>query len=134
MPYLKTDKGISTYAESIRKQIRFLQALAPNAKIIFMGPSDMATVVNGKRQTYPKLPGVVDSLRLAATESGAAYWDIYGVMGGENSMVKWVQARPALAGSDYVHFTLAGAQKVGELFSESLMVYYEYYSWRKKNE
>ena len=134
MPYLKTDKGIATYVESIRKQIRFLQGLAPNAKIIFMGPSDMATVVNGRRQTYPKLPEVVDSLKLAATESGAAYWDIYGVMGGENSMIKWVQARPALAGSDYVHFTLAGAQKVGELFSESLMLYYEYYRWRKKNE
>ena len=134
MPYLKTDKGIATYVESIRKQIRFLQGLAPNAKIIFMGPSDMATVVNGRRQTYPKLPGVVDSLKLAATENGAAYWDIYGVMGGENSMIKWVQARPALAGSDYVHFTLAGAQKVGELFSESLMLYYEYYRWRKKNE
>ena len=134
MPYLKTDKGIATYVESIRKQIRFLQGLAPNAKIIFMGPSDMATVVNGRRQTYPKLPEVVDSLKLAATESGAAYWDIYGVMGGENSMIKWVQARPALAGSDYVHFTLAGAKKVGELFSESLMLYYEYYRWRKKNE
>ena len=134
MPYLKTDKSIATYVESIRKQIRFLQGLAPNARIIFMGPSDMATVVNGKRQTYPKLPGVVDSLKLAATESGAAYWDIYGVMGGENSMIKWVQARPALAGSDYVHFTLAGAQKVGELFSESLMLYYDYYRWRKKNE
>ena len=134
MPYLKTDKGIATYVESIRKQIRFLQGLAPNARIIFMGPSDMATVVNGRRQTYPKLPGVVDSLKLAATENGAAYWDIYGVMGGENSMIKWVQARPALAGSDYVHFTLAGAQKVGELFSESLMLYYEYYRWRKKNE
>ena len=134
MPYLKTDKGIATYVESIRKQIRFLQGLAPNARIIFMGPSDMATVVNGRRQTYPKLPGVVDSLKLAATENGAAYWDIYGVMGGENSMIKWVPARPALAGSDYVHFTLAGAQKVGELFSESLMLYYEYYRWRKKNE
>lgn len=133
MPYLKTDKGISTYAESIRKQIRFLQKQAPDARIIFMGPSDMATVVDGKRQTYPKLPAVVDSLRTAANDCGAAYWDIYGVMGGENSMVKWVQARPALAGSDYVHFTLAGAQRVGELFSESLMLYYEYYRWRKEH-
>jgi lysophospholipase L1-like esterase len=133
VPYLKTDKAISTYQESIRKQIKFLQGVAPKAKIVFVGPSDMATVVNGKRQTYPKLPEIVDSLRLAATESGAAYWDIYGVMGGENSMIQWVKARPALAGSDYVHFTLAGSQKVGDVFCDALLLYYEYYKWRKKN-
>jgi len=134
VPYLKTDKSISTYLESIRKQIRYLQGLAPDARIVFIGPSDMATVVSGKRQTYPRLPGIVDSLKVAATESGAAYWDIYGVMGGENSMVQWVSARPALAGSDYVHFTLAGSQRVGEMFNDALLLYYEYYRWRKKHE
>ena len=93
----------------------------------------MATTINGKRQTYPKLANVVDSLRSAALECGAAYWDIYGVMGGEGSMVQWVTARPALAGPDYIHFTLAGARKVGEMFCDSFSLYYEYYSWRKKN-
>ena len=133
VPYLKTDKVISNYKENIRKQIRHIQELAPKAKIVFIGPSDMATTINGKRQTYPKLATVVDSLRSAALECGAAYWDIYGVMGGEGSMVQWVTARPALAGPDYIHFTLAGARKVGEMFCDSFSLYYEYYSWRKKN-
>ena len=133
VPYLKSDKQISNYQESIRKQIVLLRELAPKAKIVFVGPSDMSTVVNGKRQTYPTLPGIVDSLRLAATESGAAYWDIYGAMGGENSMMQWVAARPALAGSDYVHFTLAGSKKIGDMFCDALLLYYDYYHWRKKN-
>ena len=133
VPYLKTDKAISTYLESIRKQIRFLQGLAPGVKIIFVGPSDMSTVVGGKRQTYPKLPGLVDSLKVSATSCGAAYWDIYGVMGGQNSMMQWVSARPALAGSDYVHFTLAGSKKVGDMFCDALFLYYDYYRWRKQN-
>jgi lysophospholipase L1-like esterase len=133
VPYLKTDKVISNYKENIRKQIRHIQELAPKAKIVFIGPSDMATTINGKRQTYPKLANVVDSLRSAALECGAAYWDIYGVMGGEGSMVQWVTARPALAGPDYIHFTLAGARKVGEMFCDSFSLYYEYDSWRKKN-
>ena len=133
VPYLKTDKVISNYKENIRKQIRYVQELAPKAKIIFIGPSDMATTINGKRQTYPKLPGLVDSLRVSANACGAAYWDIYGVMGGQNSMIQWVSARPALAGSDYVHFTLAGSKKVGDMFSDAFFLYYEYYRWRKKN-
>ena len=133
VPYLKTDKAISNYQENIRKQIRLVQELAPKAKIVFIGPSDMATTINGKRQTYPKLANVVDSLRTAALESGAAYWDIYGVMGGENAMVQWVTARPPLAGPDHVHFTIAGAKKVGDMFSDAFFLYYEYYRWRKKN-
>ena len=133
VPYLKSDKQVSNYQESVRKQIILLRELAPKAKIIFVGPSDMSTVVNGRRQTYPRLPGIVDSLRIAATESGAAYWDIYGAMGGENSMMQWVAARPALAGSDYVHFTLAGSKKVGDMFCDALLLYYDYYHWRKRN-
>lgn len=133
VPYLKTDKSISNYKENIRKQIRHVQELAPNAKIVFIGPSDMATTIGGKRQTYPRLAGIVDSLRAAATESGAAYWDIYGVMGGENAMVQWVTARPPLAGPDYIHFTIAGARRMGEMFSDAFFLYYEYYRWRKKN-
>ena len=133
VPYLKTDKAISNYLESVRKQIRFLRGLAPHAKIVFVGPSDMSTSVAGKRQTYPRLPGFVDSLKVSATQSGAAYWDIYGAMGGENSMVQWVNARPALAGSDYVHFTLAGSRKIGDMFCDALFLYYDYYRFRKKN-
>ena len=133
VPYLKSDKQVSNYQESVRKLIILLRELAPKAKIIFVGPSDMSTVVNGRRQTYPRLPGIVDSLRIAATESGAAYWDIYGAMGGENSMMQWVAARPALAGSDYVHFTLAGSKKVGDMFCDALLLYYDYYHWRKRN-
>ena len=133
VPYLKTDKAISGYLESVRKQIRFLRGIAPQAKVIFIGPSDMSTTVAGKRQTYPRLPGFVDSLRVSATQSGAAYWDIYGVMGGENSMVQWVKAHPALAGSDYVHFTLAGSRNIGDMFCDALFLYYDYYRFRKKN-
>ena len=55
-------------------------------------------------------------------------------MGGENSMVQWVKARPALAGSDYVHFTLAGSRKIGDMFCDALLLYYDYYRFRKKND
>jgi hypothetical protein len=133
VPYLKRDKQIGDYAASVRKQIQLLRTLAPEAAILFIGPSDMSTVVSGKRRTYPMLAGFVDSLRNAATESGAAYWDIYGVMGGENSMVQWVSARPPLAGPDYVHFTQAGSRKIGDMFCDALLLYYDYYRWRKQN-
>ena len=134
MPYRKTGKSISEYKTSIEKQIRHLHSLAPDACILFIGPSDMSTNVKGKMQTYPHLPMMVDSLKAAANNAGAAYWDLYSAMGGDGSMVEWVKARPALAGSDYVHFTPRGAEAMGNMFVESLMLYYEYYRWRKSGE
>jgi hypothetical protein len=50
-------------------------------------------------------------LRKMAHEEQIAYWSMYNAMGGENSMVKWVEI--GLAGSDYVHFTRSGANKIG---------------------
>lgn len=130
MPYRKTAKSISEYKTSLQKQIRHLKGIAPDAFILFIGPSDMSTSVKGKMQTYPHLPMMVDSLKAAALECGAAYWDMYQAMGGENSMVQWVKARPQLAGSDYVHFTPRGAEAVGNMLLESMMLYYDYYLWR----
>lgn len=134
VPYTKTSKAISSYCTSLRRQIAHVQKLAPDAKILFIGPSDMSTSIKGKRQTYPILPEMIDSLKSAVTSSGAAYWDIYGAMGGENSMVDWVNAKPSLAGSDYVHFTPRGSVRIGEMFYDSFRLYYDYYLWRKNNE
>ncbi len=133
VPYLSKDKAISNYASSVRRQIGHLRKLAPEACLIFIGPSDMSTTVKGKRQTYPHLPALVDSLRSAANGAGAAYWDIYGAMGGSGSMIDWVGADPPLAGSDYVHFTPRGSVRVGEMFNDSFLLYYDYYLWRKRN-
>ncbi len=133
LPALRTDKAVSDNLEAVRRQIRYLQDLAPQARIVFIGPSDMSTTVGGRRCTYPRLPAFVDSLRVSATQCGAAYWDIFGAMGGAESMQAWVAAQPPLAGPDYIHFTLAGARRVGEMFSDSFFLYYDYYRWRKDN-
>jgi lysophospholipase L1-like esterase len=131
MPYRKTGQAISEYKQSIEKQIRHIRGLAPHASILFIGPSDMSTNVRGKMQTYPHLPMMVDSLKAAANDAGAAYWDMYGAMGGDGSMVEWVKARPQLAGNDYVHFTPKGAEAVGDMLFETLMLYYDWYRLRK---
>jgi lysophospholipase L1-like esterase len=131
MPFTRTDKQISDYCADISRQIEYLQEQAPDARILFVGPSDMATTIQGKMQTYRHLPTMVDSLRTAVNRSGAAFWDMYGAMGGQGSMVQWVRQNPPLAGPDYVHFTTRGAEKMGEMLYESLMLYYEYYKLMK---
>ena len=105
----------------------YLREQAPGARILFVGPSDMSTTIQGKMQTYKQLPAIVDSLRATAVRSGAAYWDMYAAMGGQGSMAQWVRQSPPLANEDYIHFTRRGAAKMGDMLYETLMLYYEYY-------
>ena len=132
MPVARNTRVIEQYQEQISAQIQNFHQVAPQAKILFIGPSDMGKSVNGRVVTWPRLPELVDSLKATALRNDAAYWDLYRMMGGENSMAQWVKHNPPLAGPDYIHFTPAGAQQVGETFTRSLLTYYDFYQLRKK--
>ena len=131
MPSATSSRMIGGYAEKIADQIRYFREVAPQAKILFIGPSDMGKSVNGRTVTWPRLPEMVDSLKATALRNGAAYWDLYRMMGGENSMSQWVRHNPAYAGPDYIHFTTEGARKVGDALSRSFLTYYDFYQLRK---
>lgn len=131
MPMIRGAKQIEPYQEQIAKQIAYFHEVAPQAKILFIGPSDMGKSVNGRVVTWPHLSELVDSLKATALRNDAAYWDLYRMMGGENSMAQWVRHSPPYAGPDYIHFTPAGAQKVGDALSRSFLTYYDFYTLRK---
>ncbi len=131
MPHFYSSKGIDEYVSSLRKQIAYLQHLAPEATFLFIGPSDMSTRKNGKMITYPLLPEVNDKLSTMARDAGIAYWSMYDAMGGKNSMQQWVKS--GLAGKDYIHFTRRGANEMGKMLYEELMTVYRYYQWRIHN-
>lgn len=130
VPYLKDSRGISNYKRQLMAQISLFRQMSPSSCILLIGPSDMATVDGEEMKTYPRLPEIVDSLRAAAVESGAAFWNMYRAMGGRGSMVRWVEADPQLAGEDYIHFTPRGARKMSELLCQTFDFYYKYYRFR----
>lgn len=130
VPYLKTEKSIANYKNNIKRQIEVFKRLEPSASILFIGPADMATKQGGRMATYPQMDDVVKALREAANESGVAFWDMYSAMGGRNSIVKWVKARPQLAGSDHIHFTPKGAKEISEILFNTFQLYYKFYRFR----
>jgi hypothetical protein len=132
VPAASSSKAISGYMDKVREQIAYFQRVTPGSKILFIGPSDMAaSTEDGRIVSYRRLPELVDSLKTVSLASGAAYWDLYRMMGGQNSMAQWVRHYPAYAGPDYVHFTSTGARLVGEALSRSLLTYYDFYDLRK---
>jgi lysophospholipase L1-like esterase len=128
MPYIKTEEEAEQHADYFYYQIKYLQNLVPDVKIIVVGPSDMSTKIKDKYATYPLLEKVRDELKNASFEAGAAYWDMYGAMGGKNSMKAWVNSDPPLASTDYTHFTPQGAQVIGNMLYNALIVEYTQYA------
>ena len=125
VPYLRTAEQVSKYCTSIGQQIDYLHKCCPSAKILFIGPSDMSVSRQGKMQTYPIIPQLIDSLSATATSHNAAFWSIYHAMGGENSMLAW--SRNGMAGSDYIHFSQRGADHMGDLLNEAFSNLYRLY-------
>ena len=80
----------------------------------------MAIKVKTDYVTYPYLKEVRDALKKATLDAGCGFWDIYEVMGGQNSMASWVNTDPPLAGKDYIHFTPRGAKRIAELYISSV--------------
>lgn len=118
VPYIKDSLGVTEYAGYLKNHINWVKRKSNNAKVIFIGPSDMTTNENGKMKTYPLLPYLNQTLQQMCTENGIAYWSMFDAMGGENAMQHWVDQ--GLAATDYTHFSPSGTKIISELFFMSL--------------
>lgn len=130
VPWVDSEKEADDVARFFKSQLYTIKKLRPNACIIVIGPSDMSTKIDGEMKTYPILPYVVKKMKQASLEAGAAYWDLYAAMGGENTMAYWVEQ--GWAGEDYTHFTPGGAKVVSEMFYEAFLLEYQKYMDTKK--
>ncbi|MGM9809580.1 MAG: GDSL-type esterase/lipase family protein [Paludibacteraceae bacterium] len=119
IPFNEQPTTIAGTVQSLRKQVRYLRRCAPEASILFVGPGDMLTQIDGETTTYPLLPYMDRLLRKMAAEEHIAYFSLYEMMGGKDSMLRW--QKNGWAGSDGVHFTRRGAEIAGEKLSEYIM-------------
>ena len=119
IPSNKNPGTIQAIVKGLRQQVQYLRRCAPEASILFIGPSDMLTQIDGEWTTYPMVPYMDKLLRKMALEENIAYFSLYRWMGGSGSMMKWQEV--GLAGSDGVHFTRAGARKAGKAVAEWMM-------------
>jgi len=121
------------YRKAFKRQLQFFKEVCPATPVIVIGPSDMSIRENGHFITYPGLEAIRDALKGAALESGFGFWGLYSAMGGYNSMASFVHADPALATTDYVHFTSLGINLVSEMFYNALMVEYNDFLTQNSN-
>jgi len=121
MPYIDTKQGISSYGNAFASQLNLFKTIAPSIPVIVIGPSDMSIKIEGEFVSYPMLKHLVREMKLQTLKAGYIFWDMYSAMGGESSMIAWVNNKPSLAANDYTHFSPKGAQIIAEKFYMALM-------------
>lgn len=125
LPAISNLQMADNYASYIKYQLTVLKKIAPQASILFIGPSDMSIKVGTEYVTYPYLEAMRNALRKVVLESGCAFYDMYDSMGGKNSMPVWVEER--MAAKDYTHFSPQGARKIATLLYSELIKEYNNY-------
>ncbi|HET6243281.1 MAG: hypothetical protein H0V01_01825 [Bacteroidetes bacterium] len=134
LPYIDSEKECKDYGEWLEAHLRLIKKMIPKADVILIGPADMSIKEGDEYITHPFLEQVRDALKNAAFNTGSAYWDMYEAMGGKNSMPLWVDAEPALAAKDYIHFSTKGASKIAGMFYETFSNDYKKWKQKHKNE
>lgn len=112
------EKPMSKVADSLRNML-------PNTSILMIGCADKSYLKNGEYITAPGVKALLGAQHKIARKYGFAYFNLFRAMGGEGSMVKWVQSDTALANKDYTHFNFRGASKIGELLYKAIMDEYK---------
>ncbi|MBA3971099.1 MAG: hypothetical protein H0X46_02975 [Bacteroidetes bacterium] len=117
----------SWYERGMNVVIKHMQASFPNTSILLISVGDKSYRKDGVYQTDPSVPILVEAQKRMAKDNKLAFWSLYDAMGGNGSMVKWVEGDTVLANRDYTHFNFKGAHKVGKLlFSKLLGEYNDY--------
>ncbi|TNF38127.1 MAG: hypothetical protein EP329_01335 [Deltaproteobacteria bacterium] len=129
-----TDDPIDRYEQRLDLVVARVRSLMPQASCLYVGPSDRPVKVEEKgddgetRLSFlprPRQDAVIDVQRRVAHRYGCAYWDWAAAMGGDLSMVSWVNADDPMGTRDYIHLTRRGYERIGQLFMDALMTPYE---------
>ncbi|NTW33870.1 MAG: hypothetical protein HGB12_14850, partial [Bacteroidetes bacterium] len=131
VPYVNSDEKCKQLEQMYFSIFKRFKNAAPNLSILVIGVSDMATMYNGSYNSYPFIPKIRDAQKNAALKAGCAFWDIFEVMGGQNSILTWTNKK--LASYDG-HFSLKGEKLIGNELFNALMIEYNQYKLRQRKK
>lgn len=101
------------YEKNMTTVVNNLHQCFPDADILIISTADKASKIEQEMKTDPAVTALAKAQRNYARKTGSGYINLYQLMGGEGSMVKWVDG--GLANKDYTHFNASGSRKIAKL-------------------
>ena len=132
-----TERGrdYSHYTKGMSEAIGHLKKAFPQAGILVVSVGDRDYKdEDGTLRTMPGIRNLVRYQQHLAADNAVAFWNLFEAMGGEGSMVKLVEAKPAQANYDYTHINFRGGRYLAGLLYEVLVYGKEQYDRRRAYE
>ena len=113
--YSKTFDTVK-YKNKLENFIDSIVNKQPNISILITAPPDSRSK-NREPVSIEKIQEVF--LRIAETHPNVAFWDLRSIMGGKNSVLRWLNLK--LAATDKLHYTKAGYELQAQLLIKALL-------------
>ena len=110
----------SFYSKMFSPVLSKMKTAFEGAEFLLISSADRAFKYNGEFKTAIGLPNLIETQALMAFENKIAFYNQFETMGGENSIVKWANEKPALANKDYIHPNHKGAEILAQRLFEAI--------------
>ena len=115
-------KWFDHYRDSMGKVVAQLKRAFPGATILVVSVPDRGSRKNGQIQTMAGIEELVEAQRQVAQQQRVVFLNLYGLMGGRNSIADLVAKK--YVGHDYTHISFNGGRYIGGKIYEALMSQY----------
>ncbi|MFB3389111.1 SGNH/GDSL hydrolase family protein [Flavobacterium sp. LAR06] len=120
-------KNYYWYEKGMKKAVNKIRESFPGVSILIVSTADKSTKYDLEMKTDSAVVPLMKAQKRYALESESGFVNLYTLMGGDGSMVKWADETPARANKDYTHFNQRGAKAIGRLLYDQLNKGYEEY-------
>lgn len=120
-------KNYSWYEKGMTKTVNKIKESFPGVSILIVSTADKSTKYDLEMKTDSAVVPLMKAQKHYALETESGFVNLYTLMGGDGSMIKWVDEVPAKANKDYTHFNQRGAKAIGNLLYGQLNKGYEEY-------
>jgi lysophospholipase L1-like esterase len=118
----------SWYEKKMTDVVNHLKTCFRNTNVIVVSTADKSSKYGLEMKTDKSVFPLLAAQKQCAKSTKSAFVNLFNLMGGEGSMIKWVQEeKPALANKDYTHFSVKGSQKVASLIYGEIESGYQKY-------
>jgi lysophospholipase L1-like esterase len=117
----------SWYERKMTSVVNHLKQCFPGAAILIITTADKSTKYDMQMKTDSAVAPLIMAQKRYAVKSEAGLVNLFTLMGGDGSMVKWVENVPAKANKDYTHFNHRGAKEIAQLIYKQIDTGYKEY-------
>lgn len=120
------------YQTRMQRVVDHLRNAFPNTSILVVSIADKATKYETQMETDSAVTHLLASQKAYATKKKTGFVNIFTLMGGDGSMVEWVEEEPVRANKDYTHFNHQGAKLIAEMIYNQMDKGFEKYIKKKQ--